>query len=165
MFEPVPWDEASDGPEPVPPVDVDMYDVPLTEAEFDSEIEALVARDPERPRTVIEILAEAERGPIGAALAAQLAAIDVSGLNDDQRIAVAVAAGRCVNHFEGVKLRAVGAFAGPEPRDDVSEGAFAWSEISGALALGEGQARSLTHNARRLGTHLRGALTGMLAGE
>ena len=44
-----------------------MYDVPLTEAEFDSEIEALVARDPERPRTVIEILAEAERGPIGAA--------------------------------------------------------------------------------------------------
>ena len=162
MFEPVPWDEASDGPEPVPPVDLDMFDdVAFT----DADLEALVAGDPERPRTVTEILAEAERGPIDAALAAELAAIDVSGLNDDQRIAVAVAAGRCVNHFEGVKLRAVGAFAGPEPRDDVSEGAFAWSEVAGALRLGEGQARTLTHNGRRLRTHLRGTLAGMLAGD
>ena len=159
MFEA--WDEAVDGPAPVPPVDLDMFDEPFTNAD----LEALVAGDPERPRTVAEILTVAERGPIDTALAAQLAAIDVNALADDERIAVAVAAGRCVNHYEGVRLRAVGAFAGPEPRDDVSEGAFAWSEISGALALGEGQARSLTHNARRLGTHLRGALTGMLAGE
>src|SRR5205807_6998028 len=145
MFET--WDEAVDGPEPVPPVDLDMFDEPFT----DADLEALVAGDPERPRTVAEILTVAERGPIDTALAAQLAAIDVNALADDERIAVAVAAGRCVNHYEGVRLRAVGAFAGPEPRDDVSEGAFAWSEISGALALGEGQARSLTHNARRLG--------------
>src|SRR3954452_17868395 len=166
MFDLPRWDEASDGPEPVPPVDLDMYDdVPLSDAEFDAAIEALVAMDPERPRTVAEILAEAEHGPVRAALAAELAAIDVTVLSDDQRMSVAVAAGRCVNHFEGVKLRAVGAFAGPEPRDDVSEGAFAWSEVSGALCLGEGQARTITHNSRRLRTHLRGTLAGMLNGD
>src|SRR5881398_3595766 len=121
MFEVDGWDEASDGPAPVPPVDLDMFDEPFT----DADLEALVAGDPDRPRTAKEILAEAERGPIDTALAAQLAAIDVNALADDERVAVAVAAGRCVNHYEGVRLRAVGAFAGPEPRDDVSEGAFA----------------------------------------
>src|SRR5436305_199369 len=162
MFEPDRWDEANDGPEPVPPVDLDMFDdVPFTDADLD----ALVAGDPDRPRTVAEILHDAEHGPIGAALAAELAAIDVTTLTDDQQLAVAAAADRCVNHYEGVKLRAVGAFAGPEPRDDRCEAAFAWSEVAGALSLGEGQARRLTHNARRLCTHLRGTLAGMLAGD
>src|SRR5438874_1762376 len=81
------------------------------------------------------------------------------------RHAVAVAAQRCVNHYEGVKLRAVGAFAGPEPRDDTSEGGFAWTDVAGALRLGEGQARQLTHQGRRLRTHLHRTLAGMLAGD
>src|SRR4051794_19679479 len=162
MFELVRWDEASDGPAPVPPVDLDMFDdVPVSDADLD----ALAAGDPERPRTVAEILTDAEHGPVSAALAAELAAIEVDALTDDEQLAVAVAAGRCVNHYEGVKLRAVGAFAGPEPRDDRGEAAFAWSEIAGALTLGEGQARTLTHAGRRLRTHLRGTLAGMLSGE
>src|SRR4051794_17900466 len=153
MFESVRWDEASDGPEPVPPVDLDMFDdVPVSDADLD----ALVAGDPDRPRTVAEILACAEHGPIDAALRAELAAINVDALSDDEQLAVAVAANRCVNHYEGVKLRAVGAFAGPEPRDDRCEAAFAWSEIAGALTLGEGQARRVTHCGRRLRSHLRG---------
>src|SRR3954463_15140830 len=163
MFEAaVPWDVASQGPEPVAPVDLDAFeDVPLTDAELD----VLAAGDPERSRTLAEILAEAERGAISAALAAQLVAIDVTTLGDDERIAVAVAAQRCVNHYEGVKLRAVGAFAGAEPRDDTGAGAFAWTEVAGALRLGEGQARQLTHHGRRLRTHLHRTLAGMLAGD
>src|SRR5881409_3472949 len=129
MFEAGRWDETVDGPEPVPPVDLDMFDDgPFSDADLD----ALVAGDPERPRTVAEILHAAEHGPISAALAAELACLDVSGLSDDEQLAVAVAAQRCVNHYEGVKLRAVGAFAGPEPRDDRCEAAFGWTEIAGA---------------------------------
>src|SRR4051794_17067531 len=163
MFEPAaPWDVASQGPEPVPPADLAAFDdAPLT----DAQLEELVAGDPERPRSVAEILAEAERGPISAALAAQLVAFDVTTLGDDERIAVAVAAQRCVNHYEGVKLRAVGAFAGAEPRDDTCEGAFAWTDVAGALRLGEGQARQVTHYGRRLRTHLHRTLAGMLAGD
>src|SRR4051812_37794777 len=108
MFEA--WDEASDGPEPVPPVDLDLFDdVPFTDADLD----ALAAGDPDGPRTVSEILAEVERGPIDAALVAQLAGIDVETLGDEQRVAVAVAADRCVNHYEGVKLR--GSVRSPVP--------------------------------------------------
>src|SRR4051812_48978553 len=129
MFEVPSWDVASDGPEPIPPVDLDAFDdVPLTDAELD----ALVLGDPERPRTAAEILAEAESGRIDAALTSRLAAIDVTSLGEDERVAVAVAAQRCVNHYEGVKLRAVGAFAGPEPRDDMCAAAFAWTEIAAA---------------------------------
>src|SRR5436305_13741372 len=125
MFEPGRWDEASDGPEPVPPVDLEMFDdEPFTDADLD----ALVASDPERPRTVAEILHDAEHGPIDAALAAELARIDVTQLSDDEQLAVAAAADRCVNHYEGGTLRAVGAFAGPEPRDDVCDGEFARCE-------------------------------------
>jgi hypothetical protein len=163
MFDMVRWDEAMDGPEPVPPLPGPPE--PWQVCSDDSWIEELVAGDPERSRSVAEILYEAEHGPVSAALAAELVAIDVAALSDDQRLAVAVAAERCVNHYEGVKLRAVGVFAGPEPRDDVCEGAFAWTEISGALQLGEGQARKLTHGSRRLRTHLRGTLAGMIAGD
>jgi hypothetical protein len=163
MFEVGRWDEAVDGPEPVPPPlgPVEPWEV----CDDGSWLEELAAADPERPRTVAEILHDIEHGLIDAALQAELAAIDVNGLSDDEQLAVAVAADRCVNHYEGVKLRAVGAFAGPVPRDDRCEGAFAWNEISGALALGEGQARTLTHTGRRLRTHLRGTLAGMLAGD
>src|SRR5438270_5933415 len=162
MFGTAGWDEAVDGPEPVPPVDLDLFD---DVAFSDADLEALVAGDPERPRTVAEILRDAEHGPIDTALSAELASIDVTSLRDDERLAVAAVADRCVNHYEGVKLRAVGVFAGPEPRDDVCEGAFAWSEVAGGLSLGEGQARKLTHAGRRLCTHLRGTLTGMLGGQ
>ncbi|HMC72570.1 MAG TPA: hypothetical protein VKJ07_25680, partial [Mycobacteriales bacterium] len=162
MFGAAGWDEAVDGPEPVPPVDLDLFD---DVAFSDADLEALVAGDPERPRTVAEILRDAEHGPIDTALSAELASIDVTSLRDDERLAVAAVADRCVNHYEGVKLRAVGVFAGPEPRDDVCEGAFAWSEVAGGLSLGEGQARKLTHAGRRLCTHLRGTLTGMLGGH
>ena len=152
-----------DGPEPIPPDDVLVE--PWELRPDDSWIEELAAGDPERPRSVAEILAEAERGPVSAALAAELGAIDLDALTDDQKLAVAVAADRCVNHYEGVKATAVGSFAGPEPRDDMCEGAFAWCELAGALRLGEGQARRLVHTGRRLRTHLRGTLAAMRAGD
>src|SRR4051812_4793016 len=163
MFELAPWDVARQGPEPAPPPPDPPE--PWDTCPDDSWIDELAAGDPQRPRTVAEILGQAERGPISAALAAQPVAIDVTTLGDDERIAVAVAAQRCVNHYEGVKLRAVGAFAGPEPRDDTSEGGFAWTDVAGALRLGEGQARQLTHQGRRLRTHLHRTLAGMLAGD
>src|SRR5438270_6376615 len=157
------WDVAVDGPEPTPPDDVLVE--PWELCPDDSWLDELVAGDPERARSVAEILTDAERGPISAALAAELGAIDIETLTDDQKLAVAVAADRCVNHYEGVKASAVGAFAGPEPRDDRCEAAFAWCEIAGALRLGEGQARRLVHTGRRLRTHLRGTLAAMRAGD
>jgi hypothetical protein len=153
------WDEAVDGPPPTAP---DCYD---EDAAGEWSIEELVAHDPERPRPVAEILAEAERGPVSVALAGELAAVDVDALDDDQRLAVAVAAGRCVNHYEAVRLRAVAAFAGPQPRDDTSAGAFAWCELGAVLTLGEGQARRQVHTAQRLASHLPGTFTAMLAGK
>src|SRR5947209_2899790 len=159
------WDVAIDGPEPTP----DDFPVEFLPAEpwrdNDAWLDELVAGDPERPRSIAEILAEAERGPVSAALAAELGAIDLDALTDDQKLAVAVAADRCVNHYEGVKATAVGSFAGPEPRDDMCEGAFAWCELAGALHLGEGQARRMVHTGRRLRTHLRGTLAAMRAGD
>jgi len=159
------WDESLDGPEPSPD-DIPAEFLPV-EPWLDNPdwLEELVAGDPERPRSVEEILAEAEHGPVSSALAAELGAIDLNTLTDDQKVAVAVAADRCVNHYEGVKLGAVGAFAGPEPRDDLGEAAFAWCEIAGALHLGEGQARRMVHTGRRLRTHLRGTLAAMRSGD
>src|SRR5690349_2909421 len=122
------WDELVDGPAPSPD-DIPEEFLPVEPWRDNPRwLDQLVAADPERPRSIEEILAEAERGPVSAALAAELGSIDVALLTDDQKIAVAVAADRCVNHYEGVKATAVGAFAGPEPRDDMCEGAFTWCE-------------------------------------
>ena len=157
------WDVDLDGPEPVQPVDVPFE--PWEVRDDDSWIDELLAADPERPRSAAEVLRDAERGPISAALAAELGAIDVDALDDDEKLALAIAADRCVNHYDGVKLAAVGAFAGAEPGSDRDEAAFAWCEVSGALALGEGQARRMVHAGRRLRTHLRGTLAAMRAGD
>ena len=157
------WDEAADGPAPSPPPlpSIEPWEV----CADDSWIDKLAAADPERPMSVDEILAAVESGPVDVALAAQLGTFDVDALTDDQRVTVAVAAARCVNHYDGVKLAAIGAFAGPEPRDHKCASAFAWCEVSGALRLGEGQARRLVHSSRRLRTHLRGTLAAMRAGD
>ena len=163
MFEPVEWDEAVHGPEPTPPPPAPPE--PWETCADSSWVDELAAADPDRPRTATEVLAAVESGPIDVALAAQLASFDVETLTDDQRIAVAVAAARCINHYDAVKMGAVAAFAGPEPRDDTSDAAFAWCEISGALRLGEGQARRLVHAARRLRSHLRGTFAAMRAGD
>jgi hypothetical protein len=126
MFEAL-WDEVVDGPEPTPPPPGPL--APWQLCPDDSWVDELAAADPDRPRTVAEILRDAEHGPISAAVAAELAelaAIDVATLTDDQRISVAVAADRCVNHYDAVKLTAVAGYAGAEPRDDTSDAAFAW---------------------------------------
>src|SRR4051794_19537209 len=85
------------GPEPEPPpaapgnLDEDCFDDPAWLAQ-------LVANDPDRPRSVAEILHDAEHGDITAALAADLTGIDPAGLTGDQAIALAIAAQRCANH-------------------------------------------------------------------
>ena len=58
MFEPERWDEAVDGPPPTPPVDCWDDDA------GDWSIEELIAGDPERPRSVAEVLAEGKRLPV-----------------------------------------------------------------------------------------------------
>src|SRR5438270_7842873 len=131
----------------------------------DWSLEELVAADPERDRTVGEVVRAAECDPVGS----DLAAVDLTAASDDDRVAVIVAAQRRINHYEAIKLAAVAAFAGPEPRDDVeaarSAAAFAWSEISAALHLGEGTARAVTHTAQRLVSHLPATLAAMRAGD
>src|SRR5947209_10288219 len=150
MFEDRWWDDG--GPDPLP--------TPLEDWECGAEIplEELIALDPERERSVAEVVAAAESDPVTS----ELAAVDLATASDDERIAVLVAAQRRINHYEAVKLAAIAAFAGPQPRDDVeaarSDAVFAWAEISAALHLGEGTARSLTQTARRLAVDLPGTL-------
>src|SRR4051794_21462229 len=157
MFEDRWWDDG--GPDPVPS--------PLEDWECGQEpsLEELIAADPERDRTVAEVVRAAECDPVGS----ELAAVDLAKASDDERVAVIVAAQRRINHYEAVKLAAVAAFAGPEPRDDVdaarSAAAFAWAEISAALHLGEGTARAVTHTAQRLVSHLPATLAAMRAGD
>src|SRR5690348_11992287 len=98
MFEPVEWDEAVHGPEPTPPPPAPPE--PWETCADTSWVDELAAADPDRPRTATEVLAAVESGPIDVALAAQLASFDVETLTDDQRIAVAVAAARCINHYD-----------------------------------------------------------------
>jgi len=135
-------------PDPVaPPLEAPE---PWELTDDDTWVEALTAGDPDRPLTVAEILAACERGPIDPTLAAELSRLDPARLSDDGQIALAVAAARYEAHYHGVKLTAVAAFAGPSPRDDTCEGAFAWAEIGPALSLGERGGRRLVDDARRL---------------
>jgi hypothetical protein len=167
VFDDSGWEDGE--PDPLPsPLEDGEYDDDLAfdDPAFDDvAFEELIAADPERERTVAEVVAAAEGDPV----VSELAAVDLATATDDERVAVMVAAQRRINHFEAVKLAAMAAFAGPEPRDDVaanrSAAAFAWAEISAALHLGEGTARALTHTAQRLVSHLPATLAAMLAGE
>src|SRR4051794_29256262 len=74
--------------------------------------------DPDRPRSVAELLHAAEHGPVEQMPLARLAALDPASLSDTEQIALAVAAQRLENHAVGVRMRAAAAFAGPDPADD-----------------------------------------------
>src|SRR4051812_43177338 len=100
-------------------------------------VDELAAGDPYRPRSVAELLHAAEHGPVEQMPLARLAQLDPASLSDTEQIALAVAAQRLENHAVGVRMRAAAAFAGPDPADDRGEAAFAWTDISGALHLGE----------------------------
>jgi hypothetical protein len=167
MFDDSGWEDGAPDPLPSPLEDWEYDDdVAFDDPAFDDvAFEELIAADPERERSVAEVVAAAEGDPV----VSELAAVDLATATDDERVAVMVAAQRRINHFEAVKLAAMAAFAGPEPRDDVaanrSAAAFAWAEISAALHLGEGTARALTHTAQRLASHLPATWAAMRAGE
>ena len=146
----------------VPP---DPEPQPWEAEDFDAWIDELAALDPERELTVAEILHAAEHGPVAQIPLAALAGLDPASLSDGQRIAVAVAGQRIENHGVGVRLRATAAFAGPvAPTDTRSLAAFAWTDLAGALHVGEGTARAMAVDARRLGSHLPDTLTAMVSG-
>ena len=150
------WDAVGDPVESWPSFELAEDD----EAAFDE----VVVADPGRERSVGEVVAAAEHDLV----VSDLGVVDLASCTDDEKLAVMVAAQRRINHFEAVKLAAVAAFAGPEPGDDVQAGrsgaAFAWCEVAGALRLGEGTARSLTHTAQRMVSHLPQTLAAMRSG-
>ena len=151
MFEDRWWGDAEWDAAPVPVEPVDLPD--------DCDLQL-----PVDPWSVAEVLRAGEHDPVGS----DLDGLDLTVLSDDERVAVAVAAQRRVNHYEAVKLAAVACFAGPCPpagiRGELSAGAFAWSEIAAALHLGEGAARCTVTYARRLVSHLPATLAAMRVG-
>jgi hypothetical protein len=153
VFEDRWWDDGSPDP-------VELGPGPW-EIDYDTPVEELAAADPDRPRSVAERLDDLEHGPVFS----ELAGFDLDAASDDERVAVAVAAQRWVNHFEAVKLAAVAAYAGREPRTDTCDEAFAWTEVAGALRVGEGTARATVANARRLVSHLPATLAAMRTGD
>src|SRR3954471_13824897 len=74
--------------------------------------------DPDRVLSADELLARAATEP-PALSAATLALIAPHDLDDDGRLALAAAWARVENAAAAGKLAAVGAFAGPAPRDDL----------------------------------------------
>ena len=160
------FDDGWDGfdPDVEPPPDGEMW-TPWEGCDDDSWIDEIAALDPERELTVAEILHAAEHGPVEQIPLAALAGLDPQALTDDQQIALLVGYQRVENHGVGGRLRTVGVFAGPDPSDDRGEAAFAWTDLSAALHVGEGTARTMASDARRLRSHLPATLAGLVDGE
>ncbi|HET6908181.1 MAG TPA: hypothetical protein VFH54_02495, partial [Mycobacteriales bacterium] len=95
------------------------------------------------PRTVGQVLAEVEHGPVTPALFTELTRVSSLPLDDDERVAVMIGWQRYEAHCVGQKLTAIARFAGPTPTaaGDTGAAAFAWTEIGAALSVGEGSAR------------------------
>ena len=144
----------------MPPSDDDEWG-PWEADDTDAWVDELVALDPERPRQVGEQLRDAERLPASS----WLASLDLGSLNDDEKIAVVIAAQRMENHYAALRLEAAAAFAGGLPLDDRDERAFAWCELATALHTGDMTARGMVDHARRLRTHLPRTLAAMRSGE
>ena len=121
--------EGYDGAEPPPP-----EPQPWESPDFAAWIDELAAADPGRSPTVVELLALAGGcDPVQSLLGG----LDPDRLGDGDKVSVVAAAQRQENHYAGVKLAGIGAFAGAEPADHRCEEAFAWCEISAALHLGK----------------------------
>src|SRR4051794_36210056 len=124
-------------------------------AEYDGDANRVLSAD--------ELLARAATEP-PLLSAATLALIAPHELDDDGRLALAAAYARVENAAAAGKLAAVGAFAGPAPRDDCSEAAFAWAEVAAALRLGDAQGSASVHTARVIDRSLPGTRAAMAAG-
>src|SRR3954463_6496455 len=136
-------------------VEVDDFDpfadrMPLADFPDDDAIDwdawqaEMEARDPGSPDPQFARQLSADELLVRAATepplqsAVTLAQIAPHSLDDDGKLALAAAFTRLENAAAAGKLAAVGAFAGPAPRDDRGEAAFAWAEVAAALALGDG---------------------------
>jgi hypothetical protein len=138
---------------------------PVDDVTWAWELEELLACDPDRPRGAGEVVAEAGRLPVAAALGLGPGELNPAVLSDADRVGLLVMAERGIAHLTAVKLAAVAALAGPAPSGDRAAGVFAWCEVAAALKVGEGAARGLVEDARALRDRLPRTLALLRAGE
>src|SRR3954471_24746870 len=161
-------DDLGPWPDRVPVFDTPDYpevDWDAWQAELEADPGAVdpLDSDPDRVLSADELLARAATEP-PLLSASTLALIAPNDLDDDGKLGLAAAWARVENAAVAGKLAAIGAFAGPAPRDDLAEAAFAWAEVSAALRLGDAQGGALVHTARTLDAQLPATRAAMAAG-
>jgi hypothetical protein len=145
------------------------YDEPeLTEADYLAQVERMIAADPEnRPEpTAAEVIARGQTEPLTSALVAQLEAIDVCALDEDEAIGYAVAAARVRNRWDALSGLAV-ARATAVSRDcaEVPRELHAAGQLGAALGLGRGAADTLVTASTELAGRLPATQQLALAGN
>jgi hypothetical protein len=151
----VPLDDA---PNPnLPPVD-------WTDEQVATWIDELAAADPQRPRTAAEVLATAAT-PVTPQLVEDLHRIDPATLSDDDRLAVSAAWKRVGNYADAQAGAAVAAIVADEiPNRVIEPRHITNSLVAEALAVGMGEADSLTETSHLLATRLHATATQVRAG-
>src|SRR4029077_11349248 len=111
-------------------------------------LQQLVEGDPDRRRSIREVIGDGERAPVTVDLIGELASIDPASVDDDAQVGLAAAWARVENYAAARKTEAVAGFAGPAPgpkadTDPRDASMFAWTSIAAALRLGDGESTRL----------------------
>lgn len=133
--------------------------------DFDRWFEQLVAADPESPPDTAAVVAASGTAAVTPGLIAQLAEIEPDASSPSDQVGLAVAWARIENYATARKLAAIARVAGPAPRHDLDDGAFAWAEVGAALRLGDGESSALVDASRELPSRLPLTWSAMLAGD
>ncbi len=160
-----PWLHAV--PDREPPEWLDDISAAWDDPDLDAWIDGLAAADPDRPLAPAEVLAEVR---VDGASLDRLGALDLSGLDADQLVAVAVAADRIANSAHALRARAVAAVpaameGGLLGHDWVDARRLAAAEVGAGLALGSGGADLLVDVASILTDRLPDTLAAASRGE